>query len=135
MNQNSKIKHVTITATVGTDRSLKFVLGQTIPIGSYIHALRTRRAGANRKTLQGKAIVNDVNFEAASITLKVGTNNAIEKLFFEHIEKASNIQPQIGFPVNLLDVNWDTSFIEIEETVVLNTGNAFELTISYTEPK
>lgn len=126
---------MTISATVGGDRTLKFILGQTIPDGSYIHALRTRRFGANRKTIQGKTIVNDVNFEAASITLKQGTNNAIERLYFEHIEKASNTQPQVGFPINLSDINWDTSYIEVEEGVALNTGAAFELTVAYSEPQ
>ena len=128
-----KIKIVTITVDVAADRTIKLLLAETVAKGATVHSLRTRRAGANRKTLLGKSIVNDANFEAASITLKQRQTDVVASLFFEHIEKASNVDPVNGFPVNLKDIDWNTSYIEIAEGVALNAGNVFELTISYTD--
>lgn len=110
---------------------MKFVLGETIPAGAHVVCLRTRRAGANRKTLQGKNIVNDANFEAGSLTLKRKSVLLLDKLFLEHIERASLATPDKGYPIDLSDIDWQTSYIEVEEGVALNTGNAFELTISF----
>lgn len=129
------IRRTTIAIGQTADRISKLILGETIPKGAVIVALHTRRAGANRRTLGGKTIVNDANFDAAAITLKKGSENVLEHLHLEHIERASNVTPEQGFPVQLHDIDWNTSFIEVEEGVALNSGNYFELTISYYLPK
>lgn len=131
----NKFRVTTVAFVVGSDRTIKFILDKTIPPEATLHAIRTRRAGANRKTLQGKSIVADTNFEAAFITLKKGTETVIDMLPLEEIEKATNVMPQLGYPIELSGIDWNVSYVEVAEGVALSAGNCFELTFTYSIPK
>lgn len=131
---NKTNKH-TFTVVIGSDRKVRLLTSNTVLEGSMIHAITTRRFGANRKSLQGKAIVNDVNFDAAFIGLKQKSEDVWENVPVEHIEKATNVMPHVGYPVNLKDIDWNTSFLEIAEGVALDAGKVFEFTIWFTPNK
>lgn len=134
MLELNKYRQTTVAVAVGSDRIMKLLLAETLPKDAIVHSLRTRRAGANRRTVGGKTIVTDVNFDAAMLTLKKQQEDVVETLPFEHIEKASNVTPEIGYPIQLTSIDWNTSFIEVVEGVALNTGNYFELTIVFSLP-
>ena len=134
MQSINKIRHITIAVALAADRIVKLMAVETIPKDALILALKTRRFGANRKTLGGKTIVNDVCFDASFLSLKKLQEEVVEKVPLEHIEKSTNVDPSKGFEVNLSDVDWNTSFIEVAENTVLDTGKYFELTISFTLP-
>lgn len=129
----NKTRQFTFTVEIGTNRSLRLLTQNTVLDGATIVAIRTRRAGANRKSLLGKSIVNDANFEAATILLKSGSEDVWDQIPVEHIEKASNISPEQGFPVNLNNVDWNTTKIEVQEGVALDTGKVFEFTVEFTK--
>lgn len=129
----NKTRQFTFTVEIGTNRSLRLLTQNTVLDGATIVAIRTRRAGANRKSLLGKSIVNDANFEAATILLKSGSEDVWDQVPVEHIEKASNIAPEQGFPVNLNNVDWNTTKIEVAEGVALDTGKVFEFTVEFTK--
>lgn len=129
----NKTRQFTFTVEIGTNRSLRLLTQNTVLDGATIVAIRTRRAGANRKSLLGKSIVNDANFEAATILLKSGSEDVWDQIPVEHIEKASNIAPEQGFPVNLNNVDWNTTKIEVAEGVALDTGKVFEFTVEFTK--
>lgn len=130
----NKVRHTTIAIAVGSDRIIKMLLGEEIQPDATILSIRTRRAGANRKTKGGKTIVNDVNFDSALLTLKKKNEQVLKEVPLELIEKATNITPEQGFPIMLSNVDWNTSYIEVGEGVALNTGNYFELTVTFTLP-
>lgn len=129
----NKTRQFTFTVEIGTNRSLRLLTQNTVLDGATIVAIRTRRAGANRKSLLGKSIVNDANFEAATILLKSGSEDVWDQIPVEHIEKASNVAPEQGFPVNLNNVDWNTTKIEVAEGVALDTGKVFEFTVEFTK--
>ena len=129
----NKRRHITFTAEVGTTREIKLLTQNTVLAGAKIHAIRTRRYGANRKSLQGKTIVNDATFESANLVLKSGSEDVWDQIPVELIEKATNVTPEQGFPVNLTDVDWNTTKIVIAEGVALDTGKVFEFTVEYSK--
>lgn len=136
---NSKLpalRHHTFTVPVAAARQIKLMAANTVLDGSVIVAIRTRRYSATRKSLLGTTIVNDANFNAAMLTLKRGTEEFMDALPFEHIEQGSLAASGAGgFPVKYLDIDWNTSYIEVMEGVTLNAGAVFELTLSYFKPQ
>lgn len=131
----NKFRSTTIAVAIGSDRIMKLFLAETIAKDAVIHSIRTRRFGANRKTLQGKTLPNDANFDAAFLTLKKQQEDVIEQLPFGHIEAATTTSPEYGYPIQLSAIDWNTSYVEIAEGVALDTGKYFELTILYSLPK
>jgi hypothetical protein len=127
----NKIRYYTFTVVVESSRVMKLIASNSVLNGAVIVSFRTRRASASRRSLLNEAIVNDNNFNAAFLVLKKGQENVYEYLPLEHIEKATNEMPHLGFPVNLSNVNWDTSSLEVAEGVTLDTGNVFEFTVGF----
>lgn len=124
---------VTVAIVIGSDRNIALKDVNGLFKTAEIHSVRTRRAGANRKSIGGKNIANDVNFEGAFLNLRRSGTNIIELLPLEHIERASLNDPAIGYPLGFTAIDWETSKIEVAEGVALNTGSVFELTFTYTE--
>lgn len=132
MNKNTLCQHTFVVNVNDVNkRNYKLLATNTVLADAEIVAIRTRRAGANRKSLGGLAIVNDANFEAAFLSLKVGTNEVYEKIPVEHIERATIQSPETGFPVNISNIDWNTSFVEVAETVAIDTNKVFEFTVTY----
>ncbi len=131
MQKDKRVRQTTFTTEVGTTRTMKLLTSNTVLKGATILNIRTRRFGANRKSLQGKTIVNDANFESAILLFKVGSEIMVE-IPVEHIETASKISPETGFPINIGEIDWNTSSVEVGEGIALDTGKVFEFTIEYT---
>ena len=135
-HKEQTLRHHTFTVIVASARQMKLMAANTVLDGSMIVAIRTRRYSATRKSLLGKAIVNDANFNAAMLTLKKGTEEFTDALPFEHIEQGSlAASGAAGFQVRYLDIDWNTSYIEVMEGVTLDAGAVFEITLAYFKPQ
>jgi len=130
----NKVRHTTVAVLLNTDRIIKLLSIETIPRDAIILSIHTRRDATARLTIGGKTIVNDACFNAAFLHLKKKQEEVVEAIPFEQIETCSNVDPVKGFQVNLSDVDWNTSFIEVVETVTLDTGNYFEMTFAFILP-
>lgn len=129
------LRHHTFTVPVAAARQIKLLAANTVLDGSVITAIRTRRYSATRKSLLGKAIVNDANFNAATLVLKKGNEVFMDNMPMEHIEQGSLAASGAGgFQVKYLDIDWNTSFVEVAETVTLDTGAVFEFTLTFYIP-
>jgi hypothetical protein len=129
------LRHHTFTVPVAAARQIKLMAANTVLDGSVITAIRTRRYSATRKSLLGKAIVNDANFNAATLVLKKGNEVYMDNMPMEHIEQGSlAASGACGFQVKYLDLDWNTSFVEVAETVTLDTGAVFEFTLTFYIP-
>jgi hypothetical protein len=112
------------------------VIDQNSPLsGASIVSVRTRRTKTGAKTLQGKSLVNDANFDAAFLILKKDTTTEVIKVPLWHVEQASLQNPSEGFPIYANNLNFSACLIEIVETVTLDTGNCVELTFEFWEKK
>ena len=112
------------------------VIDQNSPLsGAHIVSVRTRRAKTGAKTLQGKSLVNDANFDGAFLVLKKDTSTEVVKVPLWHVEQASLQSPAVGFPLYANNLNFSACLIEIVESVTLDTGNCVELTFEFWENK
>ena len=102
--------------------------------GTNLVSVRTRRTKAGAKTLQGKNLIADTNFDAALVLKASGTTEVV-KVPLWHIEQASLQTPHIGFPLYVAGLNVSTSYIEVGEGVTLDVGNFFELTFEFFDTK
>ena len=127
----NKTRQYTFTVPVSSARSIRLLTSSTILDNAVVTAIRTRRYSANRKTLGGKNIVNDVNFDAAMLVVKRGSEDVWDMFPVEHIEKASNNSPETGFPVNLEGIDWNVTKLEIAEGVALDNGAVFEFSVEF----
>lgn len=127
----NKTRQYTFTVVVESNRSIRLLSSSTILDGATICAIRTRRASGTRKTLQGKTLVNDANFDSAMLTIKKGSEDVWDQFPVELIEKATNVSPETGFPVHINSIDWNTTKIEIGEGVTLDTGKHFEFTVEF----
>lgn len=133
MQQNANaVRLLTFTVTLAANqRTYKLLTQNTAIANAKILSIRTRRAGTNRRSLLGKEIANDANFESAFLTLKKGSEEVWETVPVEHIEKASNVSPETGFAVNWDNIDWNTTQLIIAEGVTVDTGKVFEFTVEY----
>lgn len=128
---NKETRQLTFTIEMDGKREYKLLTQNTALEKAKIVAIRTRRAGANRKSLQGKAIVNDANFESAFITLKKGSDEVWQELPVEHIETATKVSPETGFRVDWQGIDWNTTKLILAEGTVVDLGKVFEFTVEY----
>ena len=129
----NKVRNLTFYVLLEANKREYKLLSQNTALASaQIHTIRTRRAGANRKSPNGLSLANDANFDAAFLTLKKGSEDVWENFPIEHIERATNVSPETGFEVAWTDVDWNTTKLVIAENVAINAGAAFEFTIEYT---
>ena len=127
----NKTRQYTFVVLVEANRSIRLLTSSTILDGATICAIRTRRSSGTRKTLQGKSIVNDANFDSAMLTVKKASEDVWDQFPVEHIERATNVSPETGFPVHINGIDWNTTKLEIGEGVALDTGKYFEFTVEF----
>ena len=129
------LRHHTFTVPIAAARQIKLLAANTVLDGSVITAIRTRRYAATRRTLLGKSIANDTCFNATTLVLKKGSDVLMDNVSMEHIEQASLAASGAGgFSVKYLDIDWNTSYVEVAEGVTLDTGAVFEFTLSFYMP-
>ncbi len=133
MAEVNKIRVHRFTVVMGTNRKEKLIPSSSIleEKGVVVTHIRTRRAGTNRRSLLGKEIVGDTNFEAASITLKIGQEHVADSIALEHIEDATKTIPCEGYPLYLKGIDWAQSHVEVEEGVALDADKVFEFSVSF----
>lgn len=130
----NKCQQYTVALEVRTN-ARQTVIDVNSPLnGTNIVAVRTRRTKAGAKTLQGKSLVSDTNFDAAFLIVKGGSNEVV-KIPLWHIEQASLQQPVSGFPLFLAGLDVSNSYVEVVEGVTLDAGNCFELTFEFYDTK
>lgn len=133
MKNTPEKRVLTVSVLIGSTRIMPLKDVDGLFKNAEILNVRTRRYGANRKSLQGKAIANDVNFEAATLRLRRKQTNVVQDLWLEHIEAATTTAPEVGYPLNVREIDWNNSAVEIAETVALDAGAVIELTFTYIE--
>jgi hypothetical protein len=130
--QANKVRFLTFYVILEANkRDYKLLTQNTALENAQILSIRTRRAGANRRSPNGVALANDVNFDAAFVTLKRGSEEVFESMPVEHIERATLITPEKGFEINWTGIDWNTTKLIIAQDVAINTGAAFEFTVEY----
>lgn len=132
----NKIRYTVITVVLETGKR-SYLLGSqnTVLKNATLLGLRTRRNTATRRSIGGKVIANNANFDSATLNLKIGSEEPFEDLFFEHIEQATIANPAMGFRCNYTNIDWDRTFIELQEGVTIDNGAVLELTIEFVENK
>lgn len=131
----NKNKVYTFSTEIAGANAAQCFLDKNSPLTNVtLCTLRTRRASATMRSLQGKQIANNANFDAAFLVLKIKQTETV-KIPLWHIEQASLQSPATGYPIFLSDVDFAQSFVEVQQGVTLDTGNVFELTATYYEPK
>ena len=125
----------TVAAEVKANNRLTTIDNNSPMSGAYIVSVRTRRTKSGAKTLQGKNLVSDANFDAAFLVLKKDTTTDVVRIPLWHIEQATLQNAALGFPIYAHDLNFTACVVEVVEGVALDTGNCFELTFEYFDKK
>ncbi len=129
---NTKYEH-TFTVNIGSNTTMRqFFLDKNSPVKGFdLMYIKTRRAGANRKSLQGTTIVADSVFDASFLVIKVKQTEVINQVPLEHIETATEQVPSEGYPIFLKDIDWEQSFVQVADGVTLTANTVWEFTVTF----
>lgn len=131
----NKAQFYTVAVELKANGRLAIIDNNSPLSGAYIISVRTRRTKTGAKTLQGKDLANDANFDAAFLVLKKDTTTEVIKVPLWHVEQASLQSPAQGFPIYANDLNFSACQVEVVEGVTLDTGKCIELTFEFYEKK